>query len=56
MKTPKERLTDLIRSTFLGFIIAGIVMILVPEVKNEIMLMYMALAGKNGVEAAVKKQ
>jgi hypothetical protein len=56
MKTPKERLTDLIRSTFIGFIVASIVVIIVPEVKNEIMLMFMALAGKNGVEAAVKKQ
>ncbi|MFN6269265.1 MAG: hypothetical protein ACK40T_02610 [Akkermansiaceae bacterium] len=56
MKKTKERLTDLIRSTFLGFIIASIVIIIVPEVKNEIMLMYMALAGKNGVEAAMKKQ
>jgi hypothetical protein len=56
MKTPKERMTDLIRSTFIGFIVAGIVVIIVPEVRNEIMLMYMALAGKNGVEAAVKKQ
>jgi hypothetical protein len=55
MKTPKERMTDLIRSTFIGFIVAGIVVIIVPEVRNEIMLMYMALAGKNGVEAAVKK-
>jgi hypothetical protein len=55
MKTPKERMTDLIRSTFIGFIVAGIVVIIVPEVRNEIMLMYMALAGKNGVEAAIKK-
>lgn len=48
----KERATALVRSTFLGFIIAVIAAVLVPEIRNELMLMYMALAGKNGVESA----
>lgn len=51
----KDRATALVRSTFIGFVIASIVVIIVPEVRNEIMMMYMALAGKNGVEAAFKK-
>jgi hypothetical protein len=55
MKTAKERLTDLLRSTFIGFVIAVIAAIIVPEIRNELMLMYIALAGKNGVEAAIKK-
>lgn len=53
-KTPKQRLTDLIRATFIGFIIAVIVILINPELRDSMVIIYGLMAGKNGVEAFVK--
>lgn len=52
----KTRLTDLVRATFIGFIISCILLYLKPELQNTIAIIYGLLAGKNAIEAHIGKK
>ena len=52
----KTRLTDLVRATFIGFVISVIVIYLNPELQNTVAMLYGLLAGKNGVESYIKNK
>lgn len=46
----KGRLNELVRSTFIGFLISAIVMYLKPELQASIVACYGILAGKRAFE------
>jgi hypothetical protein len=52
----KDRVSELVRATFLGFIIASIVIIIHPELQNSVVVMYGFLSGKNAIEAHLKSK
>ncbi|NDB86552.1 MAG: hypothetical protein EB127_28220 [Alphaproteobacteria bacterium] len=49
----KTRLSNLLRATFLGFIIVCILLYLKPELSNSLVIIYGLLAGKNALETHV---
>jgi len=52
MKTPtlQDRLNELVRSTFLGFLVSVVVLYFKPELQTTILGLYGILAGKRAFE------
>lgn len=49
----KTRLSNLLRATFIGFLIVCVLTYLKPELANSLVIIYGLLAGKNALETHV---